>query len=337
MKQHKAVRLYSLLSVAILLVVSLLVTVWSSSMTQAQSSSGGYRLTPLRSELTIERGQSAEVELSVRNVTGQEAPAGVNLLDFVPNPDESGAAKVIVDREAYGDNPFSLLEFVELPDAKLVNSDTDTAFKVRVSIPETAAPGSYFGVLQVGPADAADLSGEDGGGAVGLSATVGSLLLVTVPGDTVELITLEELSASLDGKLSNFFSTKPDTLALRLKNEGNVFSKPFGNIIVKSMGGTVIQDVEFNNTSPPGNVLPDSIRKFEIPLEGVGSFGRYTVEANVSYGDGSSVITASETFWVLPWVPIVIGLAVIITLLFGLTRGVKAYNQAVLRRSKKVE
>ena len=117
--------------------------------TTVAQNSGGYRVTLLRTELIVERGESASVDIMAKSVTGQQQLTGISLLDFVPNQDESGSAKVIVDREAFGDNPFSLLGLVELPEAQLIENDEDELkFTVDVNIPEDTPPGSYFGVLQ---------------------------------------------------------------------------------------------------------------------------------------------------------------------------------------------
>lgn len=325
------------INLAGLLVVTLLAAavfaLGNPSKTNAQDASGGYRITPLRTELEIERGQSETIEIEAQNVSENEALTGISILDFVPNPDESGAAKVIVDREAFGDNQFSLIDWVELPAPELATRSEPAKLQVTVTVPEDAAPGSYFGVLQVRPATNDELDGADGG-AVGLNATVGSLLLVTVPGDTVELLSLEEIGGFDGDSIGNFFSSPPEAIAVRVRNEGNVFSKPFGNVIVTDWRGNVVKEYELNSSTPPGNVLPASVRLFTEDIEDLNSIGRYTATVNVSYGDGSSVITAENTFWIVPWVPIVVVVALLIVGLFVATRGLKAYNRRVLDKSR---
>jgi hypothetical protein len=194
-----------------------------------------------------------------------------------------------------------------------------------------AAPGAYYGVVRFisGAGDEAD------GGNVLLNASVGTIFLVSVPGDTVELLSLVEISAAdQDSNLKSVFSTAPKSLAIRLKNEGNTYIAPFGKVTVTDWTGNVVQSYELNDVSPRGNVLPDSIRRFDDELSNIGSFGRYKVEANISYGDGGNIITARTTFWVIPWVTLGIIALALVVVLFATTRGVKAYNNMIVKRSR---
>jgi hypothetical protein len=132
----------------------------------------------------------------------------------------------------------------------------------------------------------------------------------------------------------SFFSTPPDTLVLRLRNDGNTFQAPFGDLRILDWNGSVIQEISFNDSIPRSNVLPDSIRRFEEGLSDIGSFGRFKIEGFVSYGDGSNIIEINSTFWVIPWVTVAIITLLVVALSFFGTRGIKAYNRNIIKKAK---
>jgi len=100
--------------------------------------------------------------------------------------------------------------------------------------------------------------------------------------------------------------------------------------------GKVIFTSEVNNTQPRGNVLPDSIRKFSIPVKGLSSFGRYTISGNFGYGSNGQLITASSTFYIIP-IPVLVFLIILVVVIivgiFEAPRAIKRYNKRVLRKA----
>jgi hypothetical protein len=134
-----------------------------------------------------------------------------------------------------------------------------------------------------------------------------------------------------------FTSNKDLKAAARFENNGNVQEQPFGKIILKK-GSKVLQTVEINNTDPRGNVLPDSIRRFEVDLNKVGSFGKYTVQGNFGYGTSGQLLSGETTFYVVPLALIILVavlILVVLFLIFVLPRLVRRYNRAVVRRASR--
>jgi hypothetical protein len=106
--------------------------------------------------------------------------------------------------------------------------------------------------------------------------------------------------------------------------------------LLKNHSGKVLAEYEINNVSPPGNVLPNSIRLFSEPLTKVGSFGEYKLEGNFGYGSNGQLLSASTTFYVIPAWLIIAFIALVLLLaflIFGLPRLIKAYNRRVLRKA----
>jgi hypothetical protein len=149
---------------------------------------------------------------------------------------------------------------------------------------------------------------------VGLTASVGTIILVTVPGNLHEQLDLQQLTTAQNGKNKIFFRNGQVDVVTVLKNTGDIHVKPFGKITVKRTFGKQVAEVELNNTDPRANVLPDSSRKFVNTLpKDVQKFGRYTVEVNLGYSQGSGqLISSKTTFWYVPPMYLLIFTALIV-------------------------
>jgi hypothetical protein len=84
--------------------------------------------------------------------------------------------------------------------------------------------------------------------------------------------------------------------------------------------------------------LPDSVRRFNVPLNKLGSFGKYTLEGNFGYGSSGQLLTAKTTFYIVP-VPIILAglgvLAVLLFFIFVFPRMIRAYNRRIIRRASR--
>ncbi len=293
----------------------------------------GFRLSPTREDLEIERGTSQTQKITVRNVTSVAQTARPVIDDFGPSSDESGSPNLLIGEAAVENYKYSIKPFIGPLETLTLDPAAEAELDVTYSIPDDTPPGSYYGVVRfVSNSEAEDI--DEGEAGVTLNAAVGLVVLIDVPGETVDLLNLVDASVLRDGQSGSLFSSPPNSYAIRLKNEGNTFQAPFGRVAITDWSGNIVHEYELNSETPRGNVLPDSIRRFENPIENIGSFGRYEVEANISYGDGSNIITINTVFWVIPWTQIILVAIGVIAIAFLATRGLKAYNKRVVEQSK---
>jgi hypothetical protein len=90
---------------------------------------------------------------------------------------------------------------------------------------------------------------------------------------------------------------------------------------------------------PPRNVLPQSIRRFEQPLDKsvIGNkklFGHYTAKLNLTYGNNKKALVASVSFWVIPFRLIFIIALLLVGGFFLLRYLLKVYNRRIIERSR---
>ena len=297
------------------------------------SGGSGFRVSPTRDEFAVDKGTVETRTITVRNVTEKVQTARAVIDDFGASANESGTPNLLIGDDAVENYPYSIKPFVLSIDDLELQPGEEREVLVTFAVPEDTSPGSYFGLVRFLTFNEADLEGIEEA-AVALNASVGVVYLIDVPGETNDKLSLEEMSVVKDGSSGSLFSSAPDSVAIRLNNEGNTFQAPFGKVLIKNWSGDTVYEYELNATDPRGNVLPESIRRFEDSIENIGSFGRFTIEANISYGDGSNLISDRVTFWVVPWTTVGLVLIGVIAVVFVGTRGLKAYNRRVNEGSK---
>jgi len=282
----------------------------------------------------VSPGETKTVTVTVKNVTSATATYKVIVNDFIAGDNELGQPALILDDNKYAPSHSLKRHIAAIPNVT-VNPGESKDVKVSISMPKDAAGGGYFGAVRF-----LAVGGKQGQN-ITLSASVGSLILVRVPGDIKESMTLASFDvrkSETSNSASSFFTSNKNLYVMaRFKNTGNVHEQPFGKIILKK-GDKVLQTTEINNTDPKGNVLPDSIRRFSVKLNKVGMWGKYTVEGNFGYGTTGQLISGKTSFFVLPLILIIVGLIVlglIVFAIFGLPKAIKRYNANVVRKANR--
>ncbi len=335
-------RLKGMAPAALVLAAVSIVLFGSAASAATTSNVGGdaLRISPVRTDLTIQPGTTQTVDVYVQNVTSQTVTLEGVVDDFTASNNESGEPDILLNGQEAPSH--SLKQFVAPIGTFTLASQEQKDVKVSITIPKGAAGGGYYGAVRFEPASAAT------GKTVNLTASVGSLILVKVPGNIVEKMSLPSFDVrpydpktQTDGSPSTIFTTGKNLDAVvRFQNQGNVQEQPFGKVVLKK-GSKQIALYEINNSNPRGNVLPDSIRRFTVHLTGIGSIGKYTIEGNFGYGSNGQLLTGSKTFYIVPVADIVIGVVIIALIafaIFGLPKLIRSYNRSVVQkatRSKK--
>jgi hypothetical protein len=293
----------------------------------------GMRVAPVRSDLTIEPGKSQTVDIYVQNVTGSTAKIKGIVNDFVASDDESGKPRILLDEGSEAPS-HGLKKYVENVPTFELKANEQKIIKVKVTFPADAAGGGYYGAIRFLP------EGVDDSKNLSLSASVGSLILVRVPGDVKEQADVSSFNVSRgDGKASNMFTNGSNLKAtVRINNTGNIKVSPFGKVQLKK-GNKVVGSYEINATEPRGSVLPDSIRRFSVDFgDNAKTLGKYTVEGNFGYGSTGQLVSAKTSFFVVP-LPILITIIVCILLIIAAVvvgpRLLKSHDRKLLRKVRR--
>lgn len=320
------------------LVVAATALLLAGGKTWAQSAGvggNGLKVSPVRSDLTINPGATQTITVYVQNVTSGPATLQVLVNDFVAGSNETGQPNLILDPKQSAP-AHGLKQFVAPVANVTLQAGEQKQVPVTITVPKTAAGGGYFGAVRFAPASSS--SNQN----VTLSASVGSLILVKVPGDVREQLSIASFDVRRDDTASSFFTAthykdkngaqQPLQAVVRFQNEGNIQLEPFGKITLKK-GSTTLATQEINNTDPRGNILPDSIRRFQVPLDKVGSLGKYTVQGNFGYGSSGQLLTASTTFYVVPF-GLIAALIVVIVLVILSIVALKRQSRSRIRSKR---
>lgn len=301
--------------------------------------SSGLSITP-RKSYTIRPGQTITDKLSIGNLDqDNRLTVTLRMIDFTYY-DQSGTPKLSIAADA-PQTPWSLKPFTTLPQAVDVPPGGKVSVDYTIKIPENLGAGSYYSAIMY-------QAGGSNGGNVALNASGVTLVFVSVPGIVNEKLTLQKFGAyaSEDNGVTGkyiFIATMstPKMMAFTLKNEGNVFEAPAGNIIIKNMFGKQVADINVNPNSSLAligqtRLFASCIRTVQQEVAFLGGTsknttcvdpklwpGRYTAELNVLYGQNGNQtreITATATFWILPWWFLVIVAVVLGLLAYGIWR-----------------
>lgn len=316
------------------LIVPSVVSAQSSTQRSTQGSgnnSSALKISPLRTDVIIRPGETRNVQVNVQNVTTRPLSLEPIENDFVAGDDEGGIPDIIIDKDKFAPT-HSLKRFMQ-PIGKITVAPGELkTVDVQIKVPQKAQAGGYYGALRFAPASAG------GGENVNISGSAASLILLTVPGNTIESLQLSNFDIRQDKKIVSRLSNPENVdVLLRLENKGNVHVSPFGSVNVQK-DGKLVYSAKVNDIKPAGVILPDSSRKWSIPIEKLGSFGKYEISATLGYGGSGETIEVKKSIWIIPGAFIffaIAALAVLIILLVFIVIGLRAYKRKILRGARR--
>lgn len=277
-------------------------------------------------------GEVVKSTISLRDVSTSPLVVRNQINDFVA-AGEDGTPKLLLEENGDTErSPYSLKDWVQpLPEFTLKPREVNQ-LPLTIRVPADAAPGGYYAVVRF----TASPPGIDSSG-VSLSASLGTLILLRVNGDAKEDSKIEEFSATKSGSSNWLFESPPITFLTRIRNNGSLHEQPTGQIAIKDMFGNAVANVNVNLTR--NNILPGSIRKFEPKLDSsvIGNkmlFGRYTADLKMSYGSQGQTMTASTSFWVIPYRLIGFAILLIVIAFIVIRIALKRYTERVVERSR---
>jgi hypothetical protein len=287
------------------------------------------KLSPLRSDLTLDPGTTGTVKTYITNLTKDTVVLKAIENDFVSG-DEKGTPSLILDENSYAPS-HSLKRFMVPLSTVTVAAGATQEVDVHITVPKTAQAGGYYGAVRFAPAGSTSQQ-------IALSSSVASLILLTVSGPVVEQMTLTNFDVQQNGGTSSNFRT-PNNLALlvRFQNKGNLQEAPFGQINVQK-GKKVVYKYDFNQQNPKNEILPDSARRWNVPLKNLGKFGKYTVSGTFGYGTKGQTINIEKTVWIVP-TSYIMGIVGAIILLLVIGGGsflfLRSYKRKILQSSRR--
>jgi len=297
----------------------------------ADNAGQAFSISPPLLNLQANPGQTVTARITLTNISSSPMVMSAQANDFAAK-DETGSPNIILNTNKTVAYP--LRTWIQLPASFTLTPKQTRTIDIPIAVPKSGEPGGHYGVIRfTGAPESAS------GSNVSLSASIGTLVLLQVSGNVQERASIADFySASpKDFKKNAFFQTGPVGFVTRISDDGNIHIQPTGTITVKNMLGRKtaamrVNGIPGNAQDSPKNILPSSIRRFEAKLDNKWLFGRYTAQLDLTYGQNHR-LTATKSFWVIPYkivVPAVIGIIVIV---LGLWFGIKKYNAHIIKRA----
>lgn len=295
----------------------------------ADDTSLSVTVTPPLYQLTIGPGESWTTTLKIVNSNAYDVAFYAQVLDMQASG-ENGTSKFIPVIQQAPDpatKSFALAHWIQISSAPIpvpAGGSVDVPF--TVTVPQNAEPGGHYGAILVGT-QPANLNAT--GTLLKISSYVSSLLFVKIKGDVTESGRIREFLTA-----QQLYQTPKADFLLRFENTGNVHLHPEGEITIYNMWGKQRGDLPINQDTDFGNVLPDSVRRFQFSWEGDRDpfdIGLYSAVVTLAYGeDGKHNVTGTTYFWVVPVVPVSVGLGTLLVFILLITWFIRRYIRRAL-------
>jgi hypothetical protein len=292
-------------------------------------------ITPPLIQLSIGPGESWTSALKVVNNNDFDMTYYAQVVDMQANG-ENGQSKFIPLVDEDQSDPtyqsFALARWVTLSTAPIfIKAGQTGSVPFTVNIPSNAEPGGHYAAILVGT-QPGGLNQQ--GNLMKISSFVSSLLFLEIKGDATESGRIREFSTS-----QSLYQTPNVDFTVRFENTGNTHVRPEGEVTIYNMWGKQRGQVLFNNQNDDfGNVLPQSIRKFQFSWSGEQSLldiGPYSAVVSITYGsDGKKSVVATTYFWVVPVVPVATGIGIVLFFIFLITWLIRRYIRRALMLEK---
>lgn len=253
-----------------------------SAATTALAAPTAITMMPVKFILDLFPGQINDQRLILSNPNNFEIALRPEVEDFEPAPDSAG-----VNFVPKAPGITSLVDWIEISKELVVlkpNEQREIFFKIKV--PENPEPGSHFAAVFF---KTQPLPGQ-GGSSLAISTRIGSLILVTIPGNVVRA------GKILSFKGPKFINKGPVEFSTTFKNTGSVHYEVLGTIGIKNIFKKQIAEISTDKQW----ILPTGQKTLKAVWDIGYIFGPH--EALLEIKDGADDIQrASFKFFALPW------------------------------------
>ena len=286
---------------SVFFLVTLFLGIFFPLFSFSQERSSSIALTPLTFELTAERGGSVSERIRILNPS-YERSTEVRMVveDMFPEGEEG---RVILQAEEEDLDILAISRWVSFePEEFTLAPREERIVEFTINVPVDADTGGhYMGIIASIPPTRAEGTG------VGIVHRVASLVLLTVPGEMREDLSIKDFEVS-----KKYYEHGPVVFYSRFENNGTVHLIPDAEIVIKNIFGSEVATVPVEKR----NVLPSAVRRIESEWNINNLWGGYyTATIQGTYGSFSdnNFTPHSITFFAFPWKA---GLVIIFVMIF---------------------
>lgn len=242
----------------------------------------GLTISPVKVSHVLKPGETVNGTITLTNASDDKIIVEVNVNDFVP---AAGGEGIQFISRAPG--VTTVKDWITIGGKQTFEFKKNEikAIPYAIKAPLSAEPGSHFGVAFF------KASKPNETGQIQVSAQVGVLVFVTVPGNHLQ-----------KGKIINFRSPKfiqagPVPFKIRFANTGTVHFEPRGTVKIANIFGKEVGQAPLEGQV----VLPTGEKDLNVIWDPkILLLGRYKAVASVVDGEGNVLTTDTRVFYALP-------------------------------------
>jgi len=292
-------------AIFLLFVVTLIVPNLSSA------ADSGIQISPLTYNLEVSPGESEDISIKVTNLNDEDLSYVIEIENFNNVSDEGAPSFSNQDTDA---------DITSLKDWIVVNptSDKEGIIKPReskdisfsINIPKGAEAGGHYAAVFAKEVKKTD----EGKTQIGVSSRVGTLVLVSIPGNVVKSAEISEFNPK------KIVWAGPVDLSMKVRNTGTVHYDSQGTVEIKSLIGNT-SEVDMGTHT----IIPKNERLYTGGWSQKYPFGRYILAAKAVDGNGD-IVSTSRIVWAIPLIiviPVLVGLIILIWVIMYFKRHVR--------------
>lgn len=254
-----------------------------------------YKVQPLNYDLTLNRGESTELELTL---TGSKQDGLEYLSIYLTDLSMARDGSLLFPMSG---GKYSAKDWIKLSDKRAgLSYKKGLTYKFKVSVPYTAKPGEYYSTIMLDPDDIVQFDVTEKKVSVGKKSRVAVVVLIKVPG----------LTTPKDAKVleSNFKMGETNKISATLENLSLEHLKVSGTASVTSKDGTLgfgtVPLITQYTKEGKTFVFPGSTIDFYGTLDRTLPSGEYVLEVSFDYGYYSKRATYKKDFFIKRDVPL---------------------------------
>jgi hypothetical protein len=260
---------------------------------------GDFQVGPTRFVLEMDPGETRTLEIQLTSREGEPRTYSLEVEDFSVTNDGTDNIQFYGN----GSGPFSAKSWIETAMQNIGLKHGERAFiPVRVTVPKNASVGDHYSVVLF----ERHPTGEVKGG-FNLIARIGALLLITVKGDLIRQGDMQLFRVK-----KRVYWSLPAQFDIQYRNTGTVHLTPVGHIEIKNIFGIPVDDIAVKDWY----VLRNSIRKRDMIWQPKFALGYYSATLTLSSPGQESDIVKTVSFWIIPALPVLLGLLAIFIVSF---------------------
>jgi hypothetical protein len=266
-----------------LLILILLVLPFQKA--NAQTLVRGFTVSPPAIEVKLAPGEKVEGVAKVINDSGDAVTFGTSLQDFIVK-DNLGVPQILPPDTL--SNKYSGAAWIAVyPSTVTVPPHKSQEVNYYIQVPADAKPGGRYAALIYTPFSTLGVKGTG----ASVQTSVGTLFYITVKGPVNESANVSSF------KGPGLIEGGPVEIKTEITNMSDIHIAPEAKITLTNFLGGKSDEVKLATY----NIFPEATRQYQNKVGKGFMFGPYKAVLSGIYGSGALPLSATLSFWVIPW------------------------------------